>query len=1267
MMKSTFRAIFAAGALAALAVGSGCVADRPSRNGVFNENQYIRKAFLTTDGTHPDNGWFMNATVTAVSTPNLLGAGFGIYPAALSGPQYVRFGVTSDKLQMINMRQIQANPSDDVIPEVINAWPITNVDLKYRVNLDGEKSNFYEENQELDWQVRQWVKVNFDKNDMSDVAPLGEWVETGLAKCADLGNASATLVPDSFKTYEASDWHQDYMQWTIQVTLPLNFSDATCAAQFQAANSYNGASAIGFGNQYVTFNLMYSMMRAKDLDDPTKDPAAYVPLVIDEKDPIRHKYGLFEIIPINRDPNSQLLAAQQMVTRWNPRKPVTYYFGPEVPYWVVDSFLGHRTYDTQDAFNADTNQLCLVSGCHRTPDGVQDQTNQLLKAAGADPNFTFTFLNYNDATTFGDAAGPAREWGDIRYSFIHWVDDIDTSTGWTGLGAVLPDIRTGEVLGAMLNLSRAPLQEYAFEMDYYLQTLGASQGLGYANANGTPQEWPTNPPGTSGKCTPGQMVPLNPSVVQSNHNANSSLFTKMQQYLGKPAGTYGNLGPSDFVVPQDTDFFNAYYTLMPYAIFRDPDSNPFVIREGGAGIYAPANYWDMMSQEVEFQKIAANIDKGIAPYGDVTGPTGLQNATAFMNHFRDLSINHQQLDFAKIWTTPMPYYDAVSPFSLNQIMAHDSRHCVADPGGASHWQTKEEWVTQILHGYFQLTAFHEFGHTLGLAHNFMGSVDRRNFPVRVDANGKPLTDANGNPQYAMYTNSVMEYDIVPADGFADVQWGPYDKGAIGWAYTNDAPKAGVTPSTKTVTGQVDAKTPWNDKMGFQADGKTEIQLLSCHDEHLTYTPLCRQHDSGTTPSEIIANTIDTYDWNWAFTNFRVYRKFWDNTAYANRPAAVMQDMRRFLMLWIYDWNSGEITDTLRRIGYQPPAGVPALTYYTQLENKFNNELSTANQLVASFHKAIIQQSAGERPVATIYDQFYGDVTQQGIILDKLFAMQYWVGLWPGTNYDPNQAGAYFSSYSDAPDASYQTVAEDAVDSMIGGQYDAFPYFAPLAVSLFAQDTHNPAFTGRISVRNWIGGHVFTRVEDFLSYFRDVATQNNYVSQDIASVAVVTGGHNYTTPPAVVLSGGGGNGATAHAELGGDWVSAVVIDQPGSGYTSPPVVSFVGGGGTGASGTAKVGSVDCSQAFNTCTYDPRPLSDQHNELMGPDKRKWIWAYIPDRNTYVALQKEVNTASYIIVRAYNDDVVYNLDDGAFPGGAYSAELPMKYYLDSFNQYN
>ena len=58
---------------------------------------------------------------------------------------------------------------------VVNAWPVTNVDLKYFINLDGEKTNQYVESQELDWQVRQWVKLTLDHNDMADLAPLGHF------------------------------------------------------------------------------------------------------------------------------------------------------------------------------------------------------------------------------------------------------------------------------------------------------------------------------------------------------------------------------------------------------------------------------------------------------------------------------------------------------------------------------------------------------------------------------------------------------------------------------------------------------------------------------------------------------------------------------------------------------------------------------------------------------------------------------------------------------------------------------------------------------------------------------------------------------------------------------------------------------------------------------------------------------------------------------------------------------------------------------------
>ena len=41
---------------------------------------------------------------------------------------------------------------------------------------------------QLPWEQRQWVKLNFAKNDMSDLAPFG--VQEILAQCTDQGNAT---------------------------------------------------------------------------------------------------------------------------------------------------------------------------------------------------------------------------------------------------------------------------------------------------------------------------------------------------------------------------------------------------------------------------------------------------------------------------------------------------------------------------------------------------------------------------------------------------------------------------------------------------------------------------------------------------------------------------------------------------------------------------------------------------------------------------------------------------------------------------------------------------------------------------------------------------------------------------------------------------------------------------------------------------------------------------------------------------------------------
>jgi hypothetical protein len=1143
MSKRNLASLLVVGAMAVVAaVGQGCVAQRPSRNGVFNENQYIRKEFLVRAAdAAADNGWYFKATVLDSSQPNPLGGAYiaaGLESGGFHGIPLVRFRVTQDHLQMLSMREM--SPNDKTLArteQVAFSWPVTNVDLKYRVNLDGEKTNFYEENQELDWQVRQWVKINPAKADISHFANFGSFVHEFLDMCTDMANAAATLLPETFAVH----YDQGYMQWVVNVTVPLRIYDDVCRTWY--AYSGYGDQMVNFDlldRQNMSFNILYSFARAKAIDP--NDPAAYQPLVLHEKDPIQRKYGPIQIIGAGRDAGSQLVAGRQMVTRYDPNKEIVWYF--------------------EDGFPAEYKSFFTDK------DGIGDQTNKLFEEIGVKARVKFLEWNHG---------GVARHYGDVRYNFQRWMSSLETGNGYLGGTMIQADPRTGEIVSTSINYVDFPEQDYlVHRIDAYLKTVGATADIDSA------EEWPDPPRADlSSACKDGDTVPVVPEVIEKNHNGQSSLYARMQQYLGRPVDKEGKkLGPKDFIVQQDDDFMKAYFAVAPYFVYSDPDMNPYVVREGGAGVYSPTTdlttLWDMSRKEAQFHRLAAKVDRGETPYDGMTGPDGLKNALEFLNKTRSFMLNHRKLEhlrqgmhFAK--------HDPPEMVSLESVTARNARRCVK-----GKWETKAEWVKSIITNYWKLVMWHEFGHALGLSHNFMASVDRPNWPT--------YTDSQGKTQYQYYSSSVMDYTVTADRMLYGGGWGPYDKAALAWIYANNGGTL-IGAQSNAISGQSwrDGKAyPWKDPKGFDATGK-EIQYLYCDERHLQYTPLCRQFDLGATPSEIAANDIDSYEWQYHWRNFRQYRKFWNNAYYANAPVGLILDMRRFLSLWAFDWGSGNLYDLFRRIGLHPPPEITSsVQYYSQLTDKFNKEASTANQMAAAFHKAVIQQSSGERPYRTIYDPYYGDTTQQGIILDKLFAMIGWVGLWPTDNYDQNQAGFYISSYSSLGDYSYSVTAEDTVMSMIGGQYDVYPYFVPFAVSLFAQDTHSPAFNGRIEVRDWIGGFVFNRQQDFLDYFRQMA---------------------------------------------------IDFKEPGC----------VGGD------------------LETCHYDPRPLSDRHNEFTGPDKRMWIWAYVQDRNQWVAVRKDRNVAAYVILRNYNDYVVYQLDDGHYPGGAYPTLLPVKYFLDSFHYFN
>jgi hypothetical protein len=1307
MNKRILRAFVATGALATACASWGCVADRPSRNGVFNENQYIRKDFLirsASGGTDP--GWFMKETLVSSSTPNpyfAQGLFNGQDAVGSGGPTgffayYVRWAITSDKLQLVNMRELSGDPNIAAQgtrdPEIINAWPATNVDLKYEINLDGEITNFFQENQEADWQQRQWIKINFDKNDLSDLAPLGEAAVAYLEQCGDV-NTSTTLVPGSFLVDEPNN----YMQFQLQTTVPVNVSDPTCLSSYGTL----GSEFMNFGRQNVTMTIMYSFVRAASdsgIWDPTPvseggrgctdngelvcPATTYVPLSVSEKDPIQHKYGAWQGISMNRDQATGLLTATQLVTRLNPNLKTT--DGPKgVPTYTIYLSEGFPTQYEQIFCGYGpgpglgqpeaTGKNCGVAGTG----GLIDQMNTVWRNAGAD--LQMRVMHYDDLTTFSDHLNKnnPKQFGDVRYSFFRFLSDLDVGNQFLGVTQPLGDPRTGEIIVNTIEMQNENFEDaYVSKLEFYLETIGGQGPSQKDNPMAIANNAFANPgPSTCTTQTLGDSIPLsnNPNgapdnsmggAVQTNQNAISTVFQKMQQYLHKPIPTYGYLGPDDFIPQEDSDFFDAFFKIIPYEVFRDPMTNPFVIEEGGTGNYSSSAMQLQARQNIAtFNSFMSNIDHGYPPMVDIgngmepydpLSPDGPKQAAAFTAQWQQVSTNYNQTQYIQNRPNMDKPAEILGYFDYLEL---NLRHCVVSQANPKpHWETLPEWVQNMVTSIWSATVWHEFGHSMGLRHNFMASLDRNNFPM--------WTDGKGQQHVGMYANSIMEYTVRAGDLFfrggaspsttpgapkvlnADWNgrpgWLPYDVAALSWIYgnnlskTDQGPKGGPGTSyiaaatgESHISGQTSATTPWKDPMGWSSQNcpngeKTcEDAYLFCTDEHIQYSPFCKQFDFGTTPSEIIAASLNQEEWFYKWTNFRLYHKYWDDSGYAGGRATFYHDILRFLSTWSYDWSQGELPGIFVKLGIKPPnKSVPEASYYANLVNSFENDISVANQLSAAFHLAMVEQASGERPFITTFDPYYGDVTQQGIIIDKNYALQNFTTLYPVDNYDPTQAaGAYLFAAGNF-DSNYQSVAQNAVNQFVGGQYDVFLYDVPLAVQNFAMTTQNPYFGGsggQTSIRDWIGAKVF------------------------------------------------GGGILDPNEGYLDW-AANLAAQEGFGCDAT-------GYNCGNLGTP--GIIPCTSTLSGlagCTWDPRMPqltpddiyhSDPFNEFRGPDNRRYAWCPISDRNQLMLVDRDWNTATYVIVRNWNSDVTYNLDDGSGGNFAYQLELPLKYFLNAYQAYN
>lgn len=205
--------------------------------------------------------------------------------------------------------------------------------------------------------------------------------------------------------------------------------------------------------------------------------------------------------------------------------------------------------------------------------------------------------------------------------------------------------------------------------------------------------------------------------------------------------------------------------------------------------------------------------------------------------------------------------------------------------------SREDLEKRVFAGVFA----HEFGHAIGLRHNFMGSADERHFGP------------------ADRSSSVMDYGFLQG---RRAEIGPYDRAAVAYAYRPEG--ANRTPLLQA---------------GY----------YFCSDEEVfsSRTPLCQLYDSGSNLQELVANQIDRYFSSYDVNNLRLERVDFgsDSDRYERRILSLLLPLRlvydnamallqaharkNYADLWVLARQRVEANEKTRpedRIGVEVPSG-----------------------------------------------------------------------------------------------------------------------------------------------------------------------------------------------------------------------------------------------------------------------------------------------------------------------------------------------------------
>lgn len=968
-MKRTKIALFVAATVAA-----SCVDHRPIRNGLRDEALYLTKADLT--GHNPklpedvhDYGWLFRSIIVSASSPNVVGD--YAFPGFESDLKYVKFRFNENALQVVDGRKLQQDDADDEDDDLTTSndrvmfqFMGRHVDVKLRESLDGERTNFLEENTEEPWQQRQTFAVDFENTNMDPITNVAWFYGDFLSDCARTIDTS--VVPDSF------EWDPDdqYMSFVIEVTYKLN-----------AFTWFGGCwGLVDLASDVGTASIQYRLSFYR-----TGPSENFVTEKIEEKAAVNKKYGAFKRFNLFRDEETGLLDADALLHRWNPNRtePVVFYFEKGFPERFKPMF-----------------------------EEIKNDTNRIMEEAGASLRFDFQEWNAPDPVT-GEPM--ERHFGDIRHSFVAWHQDIDTTRGLLGYGPSISDPRTGEIISANLNLYNIGMDWYRFLIQDYLEQNGGTQ-------KPADMEW------EQVACQEGDTV----APADTTARLDAQIFREMRRVMELPALEEGQNPTTGFLPePAQENFLNDYHRTLGEYRYAEPAWNPYVYMPTGK---RPIDALpEQLQTEAEFNDAMTDIMLNQDPFeGKVLHSRGgIESQLDFMEKFRGWKKNHDQLAANQemlLGLNNIYVFDANDAISA---IANGARRCVN-----GFYESDEVYTERIIEDVVFSVAIHELGHNLSLRHNFYGSVDKKH--MRENEN----------------SSSVMDYVYSPEEVGTHRGWGQYDEAALKWIY-----------GTEEVRAQM-----------------MEEDYLYCTDEHRMRSPLCHAHDLGVTPSQIVLNSIERYDWLYEIRNRRAFRTFWDTSRYIWSVYGSVFPIQRMWHLAIFDWGGGGVQGTLKKLDQVNGDTVLTDPEYDEISMDFYNDIQAAIGMTMAFYDAVINQSASFRNYQTEFDPFYGDILRIGIIIDKLFTTFAFMDLQEIYNYNPD-IYTYVSMY-DAPfgDRNF-ALSQRVLDNMLGASYDTFPWFRYYAIGIFSSVT-NSNLVGRAELKERIAIRRYENDAEFYAEYGD---------------------------------------------------------------------------------------------------------------------------------------------------------------------------------------